>query len=89
MHKLEFVTENEMHKILWDFEIQIHLLIPARRPDVMIIGKKKKLNKKKRRKKMYRLVDFAVPADQRERVRERERERERERINENEKREKY
>ena len=22
MHKPEFVPENEMHKILWDFEIQ-------------------------------------------------------------------
>ena len=29
-----------MHKILWDFEIQTDRLIPARRPDLVIINKK-------------------------------------------------
>ena len=40
--KLKSVLENEMHKIVWDFEIQMHNLIPARRPDLVIINKKKK-----------------------------------------------
>ena len=42
MHKPESVLENEMHKILWDFEIQTEHLIPARRPDLVIINKKKR-----------------------------------------------
>ena len=41
MHKPESVLENEMHKILWDFEIQIDHLILARRPDLVIVKKKK------------------------------------------------
>ena len=39
MHKLESVLENEMHKILWNFEIEIDLLISTRRPDLVIINK--------------------------------------------------
>ena len=31
--------ENEMHKILWDFEIQTDHPIPVRRPDVVLIKK--------------------------------------------------
>ena len=30
-----------MHKILWDFEIEMAHLIPARRPDFVLITKKK------------------------------------------------
>ena len=30
MHNLEFVLENEMHEVLWDFEIQADHLILAR-----------------------------------------------------------
>ena len=41
MHNSESVLENEMHKLLWDFEIQMDHLISARRPDVVIINKKK------------------------------------------------
>ena len=41
MHKLESIQENNMHKILWDFEVQTDHLIPARRPDVVWINKKK------------------------------------------------
>ena len=40
-HKLEFVLENEMHKVLWDFEIQTDHLIPGRRPDLIIIKDKR------------------------------------------------
>ena len=35
MYKPEFVPENQMHKILSDFEIQIDPLIAARRPDLV------------------------------------------------------
>ena len=44
MHKPESVLENETHKILWDFEIQTDPLITARRPDLVLINKKKKLS---------------------------------------------
>ena len=50
------VLENDMHKFLWDFNIQTDQLIPARRPDFIIINKKKRICK---------VVDFAVPADHR------------------------
>ena len=41
MYKPEFVLENETHEILLDFEIQTDHLIPARRPDLVIINKKR------------------------------------------------
>ena len=47
---------NESHKLLWDFNIQTDHLIPARRPDLIIINKKNRTCK---------IVDFAVPADHR------------------------
>ena len=62
MHNPESVLENEMHKLLWDFEIQTDHQISARRPDLKIINKKKK-KKKKRKKRTCKIVDFAVPAD--------------------------
>ena len=34
------VLENDIHKLLWDFDIQTDHLISARRPDVIIINKK-------------------------------------------------
>ena len=36
MHNPESILENQMHKILWDFEIQTDHLISARRPDLDI-----------------------------------------------------
>ena len=36
------VLENDTHKLLWDFNLQTDHLIPARRPDFIIIKKKKK-----------------------------------------------
>ena len=54
MHNPAFVLENNTHKLLCD--IQTDHLIPARRPDLIIINKKKKVCK---------IVDFAVPADHR------------------------
>ena len=41
MLNLESVLENETHKILWDFDIQTDHQISARRPDLVIINKKK------------------------------------------------
>ena len=44
MHNPEFVSENETHKILRDFEIQTDHLIPARRLDLAIVNLLKKVN---------------------------------------------
>ena len=41
MHKPEPVLENVMHKILWNFEIQTDDLIPAKRPDFVMINNKR------------------------------------------------
>ena len=56
MHNPAPVLENDSHKLLWDFDIQTDHLIPARRPELIIINKKKRTCK---------IVDFAVPADNR------------------------
>ena len=40
MHNPESILESEMHKLLWDFEIQKDHLISARRPDLEIVNKK-------------------------------------------------
>ena len=42
MHKPESVPENELLKILWDFEEQTDHLISAGRPDLMIVKKREK-----------------------------------------------
>ena len=52
---------NETHKLPWDFEIQTNHQISARRPDLIIINKKKRT---------CRIVDFAVPADHRVKLKE-------------------
>ena len=51
-----------MHKLLRDFEIQTDHLISARRPDQVIIKKKKTCP----------IVEFAVPADHRVKLKENE-----------------
>ena len=56
IHNPAPVLENDTHKLLWDFNIHTDHLIPARRPDLLIINKKKRICK---------IVDFAVPADHR------------------------
>ena len=56
MHNPAPVLENDSHKLLWDFNIQRYHLFPARRPDLIIINKKKRTCK---------TVGFAVPADHR------------------------
>ena len=64
MHKPESILVNEIHNILWDFEIQLDHLILARRPD----QEKIKINKKKKEKRICPLMDFAVPADYRMKI---------------------
>ena len=58
MHNPAPVLENDSQKLLWDFNIQTDHLILARRPDLIIINKKKK-------KRIHKIVDFAVPTDRR------------------------
>ena len=55
MHNPASVLEKDAHKLLWDFGIQTDHLITARRPDLMIINKKR----------ICKIVDSAVPAEQR------------------------
>ena len=45
MHTSAPLLENATHKLLWDFNIQTDHLIPARRPDLIIIKKKRELAK--------------------------------------------
>ena len=42
MHNPGSVPENETLKLLWNFEIQTNRLISARRPELLIVNKKKK-----------------------------------------------
>ena len=65
MHNPAPVLENDSHKLLSDFRIQTDHLIPARRPDLIIINNKKK-------KKICKIVNFAVPADHRMNLKENE-----------------
>ena len=41
MHNPAPVLEYNTHKLLWDFDIYTDLLISARRPDLIIINKKR------------------------------------------------
>ena len=63
MHNPAPVLKNDSHKVLWDFNIQTDHLISARKPELIIISKKKRICK---------IVDFAVPADHRIILKERE-----------------
>ena len=42
MHNPAPILENDTHKLLRDFNIQTDHLIPARRPNLIIINKKKR-----------------------------------------------
>ena len=63
MHNQASVLEKDTCKLFWDFNIRRDRLISARRPDLIIINKKKK-------KRICKIVDFAVPADHRINVKE-------------------
>ena len=56
MHNPAPVLETDSHELQWDFNIQTDHLIPARRPDLIIINK---------RETVCKIVDFAVPMDHR------------------------
>ena len=56
MHNQASVQENDTQKILLDFDLHTYPLISVRRPDLIIINKKKRTCK---------IVDFAVSADHR------------------------
>ena len=56
MHNPTSVLENSTHKLIWDFDIHTDHRISARRPDLIMIRKKKRICK---------IVDFAVSADHR------------------------
>ena len=62
-HTTKSVLDNEMHKILWDCEGETDCLIPARRPDLVLIGNKKRI---------YCLMSFVVLADHRVKIKESE-----------------
>ena len=61
MHNPALVLENNTHKLLWDFNVGTDHLISARRPDLIIINKKKRICK---------IVNFAFPADHRIKMKE-------------------
>ena len=61
MHNPAPVLENDTHKLLWEFDIQTYHLLSARRPDLLIINKKKRICK---------IVDFTVSADLRIKLKE-------------------
>ena len=62
MHDPAPVLENDTHKLLWDFDVQTDHLISARRPDLIIINKKKK--------SIWKIVDFPIPVDYRIKLKE-------------------
>ena len=62
MHNPESVLEYEMHKIFWYFEMQTDHQIPTRKPDIILINKKKK--------RTYHVVHFAIPVDHRVKIKE-------------------
>ena len=65
MHNPAPVLENNTYKLLWDFDVHTDHWISARKPDLMVINKNKRICK---------IVDFAVPANHRIKLKESERE---------------
>ena len=61
MPNQESMLENEMHKILWDFELQVDHQISARKADLVIVNKKQRT---------CWIVDFAIPADHKVKLKE-------------------
>ena len=57
MHNPAPVLENDAHKLILDFDIHTDHLISARRPDLII------MNENKKKKLIFKIVNFAVPAD--------------------------
>ena len=61
MHNPASILENDSHKLLSDLDIQMDHQNSARRPDLMILKKKKRI---------CEIVDFSVPADHRIKLKE-------------------
>ena len=59
MHNPAPVLKNDSHKLLWDFNIQTDRLIPARRPELIII--KKKINKNEIKRENLQNCRFCCP----------------------------
>ena len=55
-HEPESVLESEDYKILWDFSIQTDHVIEARRPDLVVVDKERRI---------FKIIDYAVPGDSR------------------------
>ena len=53
-HEIQKIIESSSVKILWDFSIQTDKVIKARRPDIVVVDKVKKV---------VTIIDIAVPAD--------------------------
>ena len=64
MHIPALVLENDTHELLCDFDIQTDHLISARRPNLIII------NKKKKKREIAKLATLFVPADHRIKLKE-------------------
>ena len=60
MHNPAPVLENDTHKLQWDFKIQTDHLMPAWRPDLIIINKKKKTKKKREFAKLSTLLSRRI-----------------------------
>ena len=63
MHNPASVLENDIHKLLWDFNKQTDHLISVRQQDLIVITKNREICK---------IVDFAAPADHRVKLKENE-----------------
>ena len=61
MHNLAPVLENSTPKLIWDFDIHTDHQISARRPNLIIINKKKRT---------YKIEDFTIQADYRIKLKE-------------------
>ena len=51
-HEPKSVLENEYYKILWDFSIQVDHVIEARKPNLVLVDKKRRTCK---------MIHFVVP----------------------------
>ena len=61
---------NDTHKLLWDFDVETDPLISARRPNHIIINNNNNNNNNNKNKRIFKIVNFAVPADHRIKLKE-------------------
>ena len=70
MHKPESILENEMHKILWDFEIQTDHLISNIQTDHLISTRRRDLVLVNKKQRICHLADFAILVNHRVKIKE-------------------